>query len=233
MAVAWCGIGCVQTPAERRASIYDLRTDPTEKHVQSIREYLTDPDRNVRATALNVLVGLEVADSVELSRRALKDSDGFVRATAAKLLGDTKDSAHAELLAERLFEDADPIVRQRAAEALADVGGPGAVEALARGIEDPIDRVRLAAVEGLRLLGPATAASGLVRLLRDDTIWEVRAQAARALGRTGDESVVPALEEALGDPNEFVRAAAENALRMFELGGSRSAVPGGSGPASG
>ena len=178
---------------------------------------MTDPDRNVRATALNVLVGLEVPDAVELSQNALADTDGFVRATAAKLLGDTKDPLHVDLLAERLGEDSDPIVRQRAAEALADVGGAEAAAALTRGVEDPVDRVRLAAVEGLTDLGPAVAITGLIRLLREDTVWEVRAQAARALGGTDSPEAAAALEEALGDPNEFVRSAAENGLRLLEL----------------
>jgi len=218
-AIALCSVACIKTAAERRASIYDLRDDPTEKHVQAIRNYTNDPDRNVRATALNVLVGLEVPDAVALSRGALSDRDGFVRATAAKLLGDTKDSAHVTLLAEHLSDDSDPIVRQRAAEALADVGGPGAVEALTLGLEDPVDKVRLASVEGLRVLGPAAARKGLERLLREDTVWEVRAQAARALGGAGAPEAAEALDAALEDPNEFVRSAAQNALRMLELTG--------------
>jgi len=215
--IALCGVACVKTAAERRASIYDLRDDPTEKHVQAIRDYLDDTDRNVRATALNVLVGLEVPDSVALSRNALEDTDGFVRATAAKLLGDTKDPGHVDLLAARLNEDSDPIVRQRAAEALTELRGSGAVEALARGIEDPVERVRLASVEGLRKLGPAVATEGLIRLLQEDTVWEIRAQAARALGGTGAPEAALALEAALADPNEFVRSAAENALRTLAL----------------
>jgi len=216
-AIALCSLACIKTAGERRSSIYDLRDDPTEKHVQAIRDYLTDSDRDVRATALNVLVGLEVPDSVELSQNALEDPDGFVRATAAKLLGDTKDPLHVALLAERLSEDSDPIVRQRAAEALAAVGGSAAGQALVRGVEDPVDRVRLASVEGLTDLGPAVAITGLIRLLREDTVWEVRAQAARALGSTGSPEAAAALEAALADPNEFVRSAAENGLRLLEM----------------
>jgi HEAT repeat protein len=215
--------GCERTPGERRKAIYDLRDNPSEENVAAIRDYLSDSDRNVRATALNVLVGLEVSDSVELSSTALEDPDGFVRATAAKLLGDTRDAAHAGLLSRRLREDADPIVRLRAAESLGDVGGSEAVEALVGGIEDPDDKVRLAAVEALRELGPAPAFDGLVRLLQHDETWEVRAQAARALGATGDAAAVPVLEAALGDANEFVRSAAQNALRILDAVGQGGA----------
>jgi len=209
----------VKTASDRRSAIYDLRDDPTEQNIQAIRDYMSDSDRNVRATALNVLVGLEVADAVALSRSALEDTDGFVRATATKLLGDTKDPTQVDLLAQRLSEDADPIVRQRAAEALRKVGSSAALEPLTFGIEDPVDKVRLAAVEGLRALGPAAATEGLIRLLREDTVWEVRAQAARALGGTAAPEAAVALEEALGDANEFVRSAAENGLRLLELTG--------------
>jgi len=218
-AACLCVVACEGTPSQRRSSIYDLRDEPTPANVERIRAFLGDSDRDVRATALNVLVGLEVEDAVELSLTALEDEDGFVRATAAKLLGDTGRSRHVAVLAERLLEDPDPIVRQRAAEALTRVGGAGAAEALGAGIQDPMEKVRLASVEGLRKLDPDVASDGLARLLREDTVWEVRAQAARALGGTSDEAAVSALTEALGDPNEFVRSAVTNALRMRELRG--------------
>jgi HEAT repeat protein len=215
LAVATCCFaGCSGTPSQRRSSIYDLSDDPTPANVERIRSFLDDPDRDVRATAMNVLVGLEVADAVDIALAGLEDPDGFVRATASKLVGDTGDPRHAELLALHLLEDSDPVVRQRAAEALTRVGGSAAVQALGAGIQDPMEQVRLASVEGLRKLGPDPASAGLARLLLEDTVWEVRAQAARALGSSTDEATIAALEGALTDPNEFVRSAATNALRM-------------------
>jgi HEAT repeat protein len=210
-------VGCEQSPAQRRTSIYELQANPTEKNIQKLRGYLEDSNRDVRATALNVLVGLEVPDAVDLSLEALRDEDGFVRSIATKLLGDTHDPSHADALAERLLQDPDARVRQRAAEALARVGGPRATEALAQALDDPMQEVRLAAVSALRKLGPGPAKQGLARLLREDEVWEVRVQAAHALGLTGDPEVVPLLEAALGDQNEFVRSAAANALRMHEF----------------
>ena len=62
------------------------------------------------------------------------------------------------------------------------------------------------------MLDPGVATAELSQLLLEDSVWEIRVQAARALGATGDPSVVPVLENAVSDANEFVRAAAVHAL---------------------
>jgi HEAT repeat protein len=201
-------------PDERRAAIYELKADPTEANVLQIRAWLADPDRDVRATALNGLVGLQVDDAPAIARAALNDRDGFVRATAAKLLGDLGDPLAVEALAPLLEADPDPVARQRAAESIARLGGDPAVRVLALALADPMERVRRAAIAGLVDLDPGFARHDLARLLREDAVWEVRAEAAHALGRTGDPAVVADLEAALDDPNEFVRTAAANALRL-------------------
>jgi HEAT repeat protein len=230
-ALCLCAVHCAEGTAERRASIYELRANPTQDNVERIRAMLSDADRDIRATALNALVGLEVADSAALAVGGLRDEDGFVRATAAKLIGDLGDPAHVGVLTKALLEDSDPVARQRAAESLEILGGEGALAALASCLDDPMERVRLACIDGLRKLDPGFAKAGLLRLLAEDSAWEVRAQAARTLGLTGDPEVVEALETALGDPNEFVRSAATNALKTheeFRSGGPRS-EPGPSG----
>lgn len=52
----------------------------------------------------------------------------------------------------------------------------------------------------------------LVRVLRKDSSYKVRVQAALVLGRLGDRNAVPALVEALVDSNNMVRAVAAQAL---------------------
>ncbi len=184
----------------------------SEQNVESLRWLLAHGDRDVRATALNALVGLEVSDSGELALAALAADDGYVRAMAAKLLGDLADPHHADVLARVLLEDSDPVARQRAAESLAALRGAVALEALARGLEDPAWRVRMTCIAGLGARDAAFAAVEIERLLAEDAAWEVRAEAARALGSMGDPERLPALEVARGDPNEFVRAAASQAI---------------------
>ncbi len=217
---------CSESDAQRRATIYDLKADPTEDNVESIRRMLDDPDRDIRATALNALAVLETADAVERIIEALDDADGFVRSTAAKLLGDTGDPAHTVRIVEVLLADSDPVARQRAAEALARLTGEPAAAGLTRGLEDPMERVRLASVEGLRRLDPGYATAALGRRLLEDPSWEVRVQAAGALGVGGDPAAMAFLEEAEGDANEFVRSAVANALAVHRA----TLQGGGSGP---
>lgn len=206
-------VHCGRETPDRRLSIHDLRLRPTEENVLSLRWLLAQGDRDMRATALSALVGLEVKDAAELALAALADGDGYVRAMAAKLLGDLADPRYADALARSLLEDSDPIARQRAAESLAVLGGAVALEALARGLGDPMGRVRMACVAGLGARDPAFASAEIERLLAEDADWEVRAEAARALGSTGDPAVLPALAAAAGDPNEFVRSAAAQAIK--------------------
>jgi HEAT repeat protein len=209
-------IQCVQDTPERIGTIYELKADPTEENLAKIRKSLEDPDRDVRATALNALVTLRVRDAREIARNFIDDDDDFVRATAAKLVGDLKNPADTPLLIERLLEDPDNVVRQRAAEALAKIGTEAAIEGLAQGLDDPMENVRLASVRGIRKVDPAFAKASLTRLLLQDSMWEIRVQAAGALGLTCDPTIEPALQAALEDPNEFVRGAAANALRVLE-----------------
>jgi len=77
-----------------------------------------------------------------------------------------------------------------------------------------MENVRLAAIRELRAFDPRAAKERLARLLLDDPSWEIRVQAARALGETGEADVKAALEAALEDPNEFVRGAAANSLKV-------------------
>jgi HEAT repeat protein len=205
--------GCGGDVTGRVTSIYELKADPTEENVAKIRKLLADPDGDVRATALNALVTIDVDDAEQLALAGLEDEDPFVRATAAKLVGDVGVAANAARLADRLRNDGNPIVRQRAAEALEVLGGEVAVVGLAEGMDDPMQNVRLASVRGIRRLDPGFAPRTLERLLTSDPSWEIRVQAATALGASGDPLATPVLQAALEDRNEFVRSAAANALR--------------------
>ena len=205
-------VGCQETVEQRRGSIYRMRQEPGGE--TAIRGMLGDPNGDVRATALNVLVGMKPPDAFDLALDALDDDSGFVRSIAAKLLGDVGNPAAVEALSQRLLSDTDPWVRNRSAEALTRLGGADAASALGQGLNDPIQSVRLAAVRGVRLLDPAGYPAALSRMVLQDSVWEVRAQAARALGESADPEVIPVLQRALEDPNEFVRAAAVHALAL-------------------
>ncbi len=206
---------CGDSAADRRMAISQWRSEPSEENVGKIRESLADPDHDVRATALWAIVQLGADDAEEQALGALDDSHGFVRATAAKLLGDLESRAAAPALAQKVAQDSDRWVRQRAAEALSLIGGDEAVSGLRKALEDPDKDVRRAAAAGTVELDPVGAFDAFVFMIQNDAEWELRVRAAQGLGGSGLEAAEPILEQATSDPNEYVRAAAANALRLL------------------
>lgn len=206
-------LGCERGAQTRVAQVYHWKRDPTPQNLQRIRACLDDENRDVRVTALYALVAASVPDTRELVVRAIEDEDGFVRATAAKCLGDLEHREAIPILVKHLLSDEDWHVRQRAGESLAVLGGEASREALARALADPVKEVRLVAVKGLADLDPLPSLDALARIVVLDPEWEIRVHAARALGLTRRPETLEALEAARRDPNEFVRAAAWKARR--------------------
>jgi len=206
-------LGCSDSPEERREEIYDLKSDASPENIQQIRERLEDQDGEVRAYALHALVRLGVPDATSLAIGGLSDSDSYARKIAARALEDLADPSAVAALGRVVIEDEDYRVREWAAQALTAIGTGDAVVELTRALEDPVKEVRLAAVRGIVKRQPEAAVDTFVSMVLEDPEWEIRVQAAAALGLIGREDVIPALEEAANDPNEFVRAAVAGALR--------------------
>ncbi len=114
--------------------------------------------------------------------RALKDHAEYVRLEAARALAKIPDPASIAPLIEVLAGDEDGSVRREAAVALRAVGGQSPVVAHA------------------------------FRQALSDPSWEVRAEAARALGRVDDEASVEPLLAALEDRSYTVQTSAQHAL---------------------
>lgn len=205
-------VACGEGPAERIDTIYALKGDPTPEHVESIRAYLDDPDPQVRVTAMYQLVELDVPDARELALEGAADPAPFVRKMAAQQLERFGDEGVARVLAARATEDDDDRVRRQAALSLTEIGGPVAADALGACLTDPVADVRRACTEGVAKVDPGPHVETLVRLLGEDPEWEVRVQAARALGLAGDRDALPALTAATEDVHEYVRAAAAHAI---------------------
>lgn len=216
--VAWIllGTACARTTEEGITNVYALAADGSEESIATIQVLTTDEDWNIRATAIFELAQLGADDAASFVRVGLRDENSFVRATSAKCLGDVGADSDVAQLARLLANDPVKIVRKRSAEALTLLGGPDAVAALVGALEDPMQKVRLAALKGVARLDPAAGFAPLSRLLLDDPEWEVRVQAAGVLGVGGDVNALPFLELAEEDPNEMVRAAAAAALRALQ-----------------
>jgi HEAT repeat protein len=209
-------LACGDKPADRREKIYDLKTEATPENVERIRALLDDEDGTVRAYAVHALVEVGVTDATTVALDALSDPDSYTRRIAARALEDLGDPNAVPALGRTVVEDEDYRVREWAADALAAIGTEEAVSELTRALEDPVKEVRLAAVKGIVKRQPEAAVDSFVSMVLEDPEWEIRVQAAAALGKIDREDVVPALEEAANDPNEFVRAAVASALRLDE-----------------
>jgi HEAT repeat protein len=205
-------LSCAASVEQRCAEVYGWKAEPTPANVARIRARLGDDSSAVRATALHALIDLGVPDAGDLATRGLTDSDAFVRRTAAHELVNLADQEAVAALGERIAQDEEPSVRKEAAAALGAIGSGDAIDWLVTALEDPMREVRLEATKGLAKHVPDVAVDSLVSIVLQDPDWEVRVQAAAALGRSERADVVPILREAANDPNELVRAAVAKAL---------------------
>lgn len=180
---------------------------------------LTDPQPEVRRSAVMSLGKLGVADAAGPLVGALDDSDARVRAFSAEALGAlgerVMDQA-ARPLAGKLRDPSDA-VKHAAARALAAIGGTqSAVELVVESLRDRDAETRLAAALALGGLEASSAFSALVATLRDQD-GRVRQAAVSALGELADRRALPLFRERLAsDPVPAVRS--EAAYRLGKLG---------------
>jgi HEAT repeat protein len=143
--------------------------------------------------------------------RQLLSEDATVRRNAAWAIGELtnmapgeRDGAVPQLTT--LLSDADPWVRMAAARALGEVRNRNAVPALIATLADADGLVRELAVWALSELKDARAVAALCNVLLSDSRIDVRRGAAEALGEIRNAEALPALKQALNDPNVNARA---------------------------
>jgi HEAT repeat protein len=191
-----------------RARLVDLfeQRGVTTQAIRDTRRHL--PGR--RARAAEILGQLKHTPAVPELRRLLQDRDRDVRQVAARALGRIGDPAAALPLLETLGGDR-PVPKHIVAQAVLRLGPP-AVPALAAAVDHTDTEVREVAIETLGMAGGYQAASGIVEALRYDVVTDVRVRAARALGKLGLPSSIPALLDATKTGEPAVRAEAVQAL---------------------
>jgi predicted Zn finger-like uncharacterized protein len=154
----------------------------------------------------------------------LNSTDAQVRIRAAVALGEMGEDAKKAIPALfKALKDPDDNVVREAAQALRAVGTPTRDDApmFIAALQDENRRVRGCALEELAKMGPEArpAAAKLAEILKaKETDAELRQQAARCLGQIGAAAAtqgVPALVEALKDPEPIIREAAADALGKF------------------
>jgi HEAT repeat protein len=190
-----------QDPAVRRISTEILADAATPESAESLAAVLDDADPEVRAAAARGLARAGSPAQRDRLAGLLGDPQPAVRAEAAGALLRHSDRRAEETL-RRMAMDPRPAWRAAAASAL---GRAGDREALA-GLRDPDPSVRRAAAEALGAAETDAAEAALAGALEDDDPG-VRAAAARALvslGRSGEETLVRALDRPNAEPHALL-----------------------------
>jgi aminopeptidase N len=173
----------------------------------------------VRFDAANELI-MEVTfpkEAAELLYQ-LKNDDVIGRMAAAGGLADVPDQPGVVAgLSWSARSDPFWAVRRAAVEALAQAPRPAAEAVLKQACRDSHSSVRTAAVQALGTHKDKRLATFFKDLFGKDKSVRVRAEALRALGLTGDASLVPFLRESAAVPSHqnMIRRAAEEALKQL------------------
>lgn len=206
-----------------RASIDNL-LDEAQNH----------PFEHVRIRAIRALGELRDSRAVEVLKKILKEEENHIiveevenalakiglgawrRRAAITALGRLGNPKALEPLIERL-KDYNRDVRIDAVKALGSLKDKRAVEPILECLshEDYVLRKESAVVLGIIGAGNPKVTDALIERLRDEKA-EVRAEAAKALGRLLDLKAREPLKEALNDSYWSVRRDAENALNNLD-----------------
>lgn len=116
-------------------------------------------------------------------------------------------------LAEEMLAEHDARVRCVILTTAAEFDTPSARAICIGGLDDPDERVRMAACSAWRKRGGPEAVELLATRYRTDREIDVRLRALRELGELGDKAAVPVLAKALEDADPAVQYRAVGALK--------------------
>jgi len=182
----------------RGAALAALATrENTSISIDRVAKVLLDPDLDVQAKAVDVLVKMNHPDTVQYLLPALKDESEYTRRAAVEVLNEVGNANSVQDLLTAIKDD-DWWVRSRAGDALAEIGGPRVVDSVVKLITSKDEEIRRTAIEILNSTKDERAVDGLIQAT-DDTDWWVRERAVDALSKIGSPKALPKLESMLGD----------------------------------
>jgi HEAT repeat protein len=151
-----------------------------------------------------------------LAKNATTDPSAMVRKAAVRGLWRINSQGPAGELGQAIG-DSDEGVRLEALYAATRVNVFTNVDAVVQRVSDSSPLVRKRAAEALGKMKATDAVVGLIALTAKETESDptVRAAAVAALGRIRDQAAKDAVKAAQQDSNQFVRDAAQIALRQF------------------
>lgn len=190
---------------------------------------LNDPAPGVRIAAMHAILSLPSPEAVALLIPLLQDKLEFVRRETAYALGETRNRAAVEPLANVLLTDKEAGVRGAAAVALGQIRDETAVPALVQALGGPNPQpkkkkskarenefVLRAAARSLGQIRSRAAVNILIAALGNQEYpSDVRREAAIALGLIGDTAAVPSLRAAFASDDPYLSEASREALRRL------------------
>ncbi len=201
-------------PAERLHAIRQIAINYTEQGLPFLLQAAEDGDEFVRERAIQGLAAAGGIQAVAAAKKALEDPDPFVRWRAVQALSRLGVRDVVEQLGALLADESwrvkvtaldllGAIAGERMKRGSAEISENRVIEPvrsyLIGGLEDPDERVRLAASWALARNRDGAAYEPLITLLKDGSLF-VRNEAAIALGDLGDPRAAIPLVEAAAAP---------------------------------
>lgn len=135
-------------------------------------------------------------------------------AAAARREGGPREEAFTAELVRTMLAEHDPRVRVKILEVATTFETPSALSICRGALEDPDTNVRMAACDAWAERGGDEAVKLLSHRYQTDTDIDVRLEAVRMLGMVKDEAAIPALAQALEDPDPAVQYRAVASLKQ-------------------
>lgn len=136
------------------------------------------------------------------------------RAQEARQAGPAAVAGFMDELARGILSEHDPRVRCDMLAIASEFDTPAALAICRGALEDPEERVRLAACDAWGRRGGAEAVKLLAQRYETDSEIDVRLRAIRQLGEAHDKTAVPVLARALEDADPAVQYRAVAALKQ-------------------
>ena len=168
----------------RREAVASLRSRSDEASLRLLDQALGDDSWRVRKAAVEVVC--DFPDSARVIARLIEglgdaDNAGHRNAAMEALVCMGRNAAPIISLS---LNHSDPEVRKFLVDVLGEIRDPGSAEAILRMTRDPIENIKLAAVEAMGSIGGDRAFTGLLGLLSGDDS-SLQFGALYALGRIG------------------------------------------------
>lgn len=155
--------------------------------VPLLGECIKDPDKRVRANAIESLAELGDESVIDLIKPALNDFDNRVKANAAKGLWKLGGARSLQILRDML-SDADKWMRASAAYALGEIGVIQVGEILQAAVNDHDNDVKINVIKALGKIGDINSVQILCDIAQNKSEdWIVRKTAVVSLARSNSE----------------------------------------------